>query len=128
METKYFVGEIDLPNGKIRKELIKGYRINDDVHDAIERKVKNLQLDIDNFKTNIDKSFWLPFRPIGSFLVRYATTQEILENHLKDFAGGWDEYNIQGFAEEIVETVLETIPRDALIEELERRKEEGDDN
>ena len=85
MDTKYFIGEIDLPNGKIRKELIKGYRINDDVHDAIERKVKNLQLDIDNFKTNIDKSFWLPFRPIGSFLVRGATTQEILEDSLKDF-------------------------------------------
>ncbi len=128
MDTKYFMGEIDLPNGKIRKELIKGYRINDDVHDAIERKVKNLQLDIDNFKTNIDKSFWLPFRPIGSFLVRSATTQEILEDQLKDFVGGWDAYSIPGFAEEIVDIVLSTISRKAFEEELARRKDEGDDN
>jgi hypothetical protein len=47
---------------------------------------------------------------------------------LTDFAGGWDEYNIQGFAEDIIETVLETLPKEVLIEELERRKEEGDDN
>lgn len=125
---KYFVGEIDLPNGKIRKELIRGYRINDDVHDTIERKVKNLQLDIDNFKTPIDKSFWIPFRPIGSFLVRHATTQEILEYNLKDFAGSWDAYSIPGFAEEIVDIVLSTIPRKAFEEELARREEEGDDN
>jgi hypothetical protein len=59
-------------------------------------------------------------------LVRSATTTEILEDQLKDFAGGWDEYNIQGFAEEIVETVLTTIPRVVILEELERRREEGD--
>jgi hypothetical protein len=45
---------------------------------------------------------------------------------LTNFAGGWDEYNIQGFAEDIIETVLQTLSKDALIEELERRKEEGD--
>lgn len=123
---KYFVGEIDLPDGKIRKELIRGYRINDDVHDTIERKVKNLQLDIDNFKTPIDKSFWIPFRPIGSFIVRHATTQEILEDALKDFAGGWSECSLEGMSEEIIEIVLSTIPRKAFEEELQRREEEGE--
>jgi hypothetical protein len=47
-----------------------------------------------------------------------------LVDGLADFAGGWDEYNIQGFAEEIIETVLQTLSKDALIEELERRDED----
>lgn len=117
--TKYFVGEIDLPNG-IRKDLIVAKDIND-AHDIIEHKIKIKQLDYDSITDIRTTSIYAPFRPIGSFLVRSATTAEILEDQLKDFAGGWDEYNIQGFAEEIVETVLETIPRDILIEELKRR-------
>ena len=119
METKYFVGEIDLPNG-IRKDLIVAKDINN-AHDIIEHKIKIKQLDYDSITDIRTTSIYAPFRPIGSFLVRSATTTEILEDQLKDFAGGWDEYNIQGFAEEIVETVLETIPRDILIEELKRR-------
>lgn len=117
--TKYFVGEIDLPNG-IRKDLIVAKDINN-AHDIIEHKIKIKQLDYDSITDIRTTSIYAPFRPIGSFLVRSATTTEILEDQLKDFAGGWDEYNIQGFAEEIVETVLETIPRDILIEELKRR-------
>ena len=115
MDTKYFMGEIDLPNG-IRKDLIMTKDINS-AHDIIEHKIKIKQLD-----------YYAPFRPIGSFLVRGATTQEILEDSLKDFAGGWDEYSIPGFAEEIVDIVLSTIPRKAFEEELQRRKEEGDSN
>ena len=117
--TKYFVGEIDLPNG-IRKDLIVAKDINN-AHDIIEHKIKIKQLDYDSITDIRTTSIYAPFRPIGSFLVRSATTTEILEDQLKDFAGGWDEYNIQGFTEEIVETVLETIPRDILIEELKRR-------
>ena len=117
--TKYFVGEIDLPNG-IRKDLIVAKDVNN-AHDIIEHKIKIKQLDYDSITDIRTTSIYAPFRPIGSFLVRSATTTEILEDQLKDFAGGWDEYNIQGFAEEIVETVLETIPRDILIEELKRR-------
>ena len=117
--TKYFVGEIDLPNG-IRKDLIVAKDINN-AHDIIEHKIKIKQLDYDSITDIRTTSIYAPFRPIGSFLVRSATTTEILEDQLKDFAGGWDEYNIQGFAEEIVETVLETISREALIEELKRR-------
>ena len=124
MEPKYFVGEIDLPNG-IRKDLIVAKDIND-AHDIIEHKIKIKQLDYDSITNVRTTSIYAPFRPIGSFLVRSATTIEILEDSLKDFAGGWDEYNIQGFAEDIIETVLETLPKDALIGELERRKKEGD--
>ena len=122
--TKYFVGEIDLPNG-IRKDLIVAKDINN-AHDIIEHKIKIKQLDYDSITDIRTTSIYAPFRPIGSFLVRSATTTEILEDQLKDFAGGWDEYNIQGFAEEIVETVLTTIPRVVILEELERRREEGD--
>ena len=117
--TKYFVGEIDLPNG-IRKDLIVAKDINN-AHDIIEHKIKIKQLDYDSITDIRTTSIYAPFRPIGSFLVRSATTTEILEDQLKDFAGGWDEYNIQGFAEEIVETVLSTILKEALIEELKRR-------
>lgn len=124
METKYFVGEIDLPNG-IRKDLIVAKDINN-AHDIIEHKIKIKQLDYDSITDIRTTSIYAPFRPIGSFLVRSATTTEILEDQLKDFAGGWDEYNIQGFAEEIVGTVLTTIPRVVILEELERRREEGD--
>ena len=119
MDTKYFIGEIDLPNG-IRKDLIVAKDINN-AHDIIEHKIKIKQLDYDSITDIRTTSIYAPFRPIGSFLVRSATTTEILEDQLKDFAGGWDEYNIQGFAEEIVETVLETIPKETLIEELKRR-------
>ena len=126
MDTKYFMGEINLPNG-IRKDLIRAIDI-DDAYNIIERHIKKSQMDIDKYVINIHKSKWAPFRPIGPYRVRSATTTEILEDQLKDFAGGWDEYNIQGFAEDIIETVLETLPKEVLIEELERRKEEGDDN
>ena len=121
---KYFVGEIDLPNG-IKKDLITAKDIIN-AHDIIEHKIKIKQLDYDSITDIRTTSIYAPFRPIGSFLVRSATTTEILEDQLKDFAGGWDEYNIQGFAEEIVETVLTTIPRVVILEELERRREEGD--
>ena len=124
MDTKYFMGEIYLPNG-IRKDLIRAIDI-DDAYNIIERHIKKSQMDIDKYVTNIERSKWKPFRPIGPYRVRSATTTEILEDQLKDFAGGWDEYNIQGFAEDIIETVLETLPKEALIEELERRKEEED--
>ena len=124
MDTKYFIGEIDLPNG-IRKDLIVAKDINN-AHDIIEHKIKIKQLDYDSITDIRTTSIYAPFRPIGSFLVRSATTTEILEDQLKDFAGGWDEYNIQGFAEDIIETVLETLPKEVLIEELERRKEEED--
>lgn len=126
MDTKYFVGEIDLPNG-IRKDLIMAKDINS-AHDIIERRIKSKQLDYDSITGIRTTSIYAPFRPIGSFLVRGATTQEILEDSLKDFAGGWDAYSIPGFAEEIVDIVLSTIPRKAFEEELQRRKEEGDDN
>ena len=126
METKYFVGEIDLPNG-IRKDLITAKDINS-AHDIIEHKIKIKQLDYDSITNVRTTSIYAPFRPIGSFLVRGATTQEILEDQLKDFAGGWDAYSIPGFAEEIIDIVLSTISRKAFEEELQRRNEEGDDN
>ena len=126
MEPKYFVGEIDLPNG-IRKDLIVAKDIND-AHYIIEHKIKIKQLDYDSITNVRTTSIYAPFRPIGSFLVRGATTQEILEDQLKDFAGGWDAYSIQGFAEEIIDIVLSTISRKAFEEELARREEEGDDN
>ena len=126
MEPKYFVGEIDLPNG-IRKDLIVAKDIND-AHYIIEHKIKIKQLDYDSITNVRTTSIYAPFRPIGSFLVRGATTQEILEDQLKDFAGGWDAYSIPGFAEEIIDIVLSTISRKAFEEELQRRNEEGDDN
>ena len=126
MDTKYFMGEINLPNG-IRKDLIRAIDI-DDAYNIIERHIKKSQMDIDKYVTNIEQSKWAPFRPIGPYRVRSATTQEILEDQLKDFAGGWDAYSIPGFAEEIADIVLSTITRKALLEELQRREEEGDDN
>jgi hypothetical protein len=116
---KYFMGEIDLPNGNTSKRLIKADNLSD-AHEKIEKCVQRRIQDHDKYKIHYGD------RPIGSFIVRPATTEEILVDDLVDFAGGWDEYNIQGFAEEIIETVLETLPKEALIEELERRKEEED--
>jgi len=116
---KYFMGEIDLPNGNTSKRLIKADNLSD-AHEKIEKCVQRRIQDHDKYKIHYGD------RPIGSFIVRPATTEEILVDDLVDFAGGWDEYNIQGFAEDIIETVLETLPKEALIEELERRKEEED--
>lgn len=116
---KYFMGEIDLPNGNTSKRLIKADNLSD-AHEKIEKCVQRRIQDHDKYKIHYGD------RPIGSFIVRPATTEEILVDDLIDFAGGWDEYNIQGFAEDIIETVLETLPKEALIEELERRKEEED--
>lgn len=118
---KYFVGEIDLPNGNTYKRLITANNLSD-AREKMEKYVQRRIQDHDRYKIHYGN------RPIGSFIVRPATTEEILMDDLTNFAGGWDEYNIQGFAEDIIETVLETLPKDALIEELERRKEEGDDN
>lgn len=119
METKYFVGEIDLLGNNTIKRLIKADNLSD-AHEKIEKCVQRRIQDHDKYKIHYGD------RPIGSFIVRSATTEEILVDDLVDFAGGWDEYNIQGFAEDIIETVLETLPKEALIEELERRKEEED--
>lgn len=116
---KYFMGEIDLPNGNTSKRLIKADNLSD-AHEKIEKCVQRRIQDHDKYKIHYGD------RPIGSFIVRPATTEEILMDDLTDFAGGWDEYNIQGFAEEIIETVLQTLPKEVLIEELERRKEEED--
>ena len=116
---KYFMGEIDLPGNTTSKRLITA----DNLSDAREKMEKYVQRRIQNhdrYKIHYGD------RPIGSFTVRPATTEEILVDDLTDFAGRWDEYNIQGFAEDIIETVLETLPKEVLIEELERRKEEGD--
>ena len=118
METKYFVGEIDHGN-IISKRLIKADNLSD-AHEKMEKYLQRRIQDHDRYKTHYGG------RPIGSSTVHPATTEEILVDDLADFAGGWDEYNIQGFAEDIIETVLETLPKEALIEELERRKEEGD--
>ena len=123
---KYFMGEIDLPNGNTSKRLITADNLSD-AHEKIEKYVQRLIRDHYRlYKTHYEDTKHSPYRPTGSFTVRPATTEEILMDDLTDFAGGWDEYNIQGFAEDIIETVLETIPKDALIEELERRKEEED--
>lgn len=116
---KYFMGEIDLPNGNTSKRLIKADNLSD-AHEKIEKCVQRRIQDHDKYKIHYGD------RPIGSFIVRPATTEEILVDDLVDFAGGWDEYNIQSFAEDIIETVLQTLPKEALIEELERRKEEED--
>jgi len=116
---KYFVGEIDLPNGNTSKRLITADNLSD-AHEKMEKYVQRRIQDHNRYKIHYGN------RPIGSFIVRPATTEEILMDDLTDFAGGWDEYNIQGFAEDIIETVLETLPKEVLIEELERRKEEGD--
>jgi len=116
---KYFVGEIDLPNGNTSKRLITADNLSD-AHEKMEKYVQRRIQAHDKYKIHYGD------RPIGSFTVRPATTEEILMDDLTDFAGGWDEYNIQGFAEDIIETVLETLPKEVLIEELERRKEEGD--
>jgi len=110
MENKYFVGEIDLPGNTASKRLIRADNLSD-AHEKIERYIRQRMPKYPTFA-------------LGSFKIRPATTEEILVDELTDFAGGWDEYNIQGFAEEIIETVLENIPKEALIEELERRKEE----
>ena len=113
---KYFMGEIDRPGNTISKRLIKADNLSD-AHEKIEKCVQRRIQDHDKYKIRYGD------RPIGSFTVRPATTEEILVDDLIDFAGGWEEYNIQGFAEEIVETVLTTIPKEVLIEELERRNE-----
>lgn len=119
--TKYFVGEIDLPGNNTTKRLIKADNLSD-AHEKIEKYVRQRIQDHDRvYKTHYENTKHSPYRPTGPFIIRPATTEEILVDDLTDFAGGWDEYNIQGFAEEIVETVLETIPRDVLIEELKRR-------
>ena len=126
MENKYFVGEIDLPGNTTSKRLITADNLSD-AHEKIDKYVQRRIQDHDRvYKTHYEDTKHSPYRPTGSFTVRPATTEEILVDDLADFAGGWDEYNIQGFAEDIIETVLETLPKDALIEELERRKEEGD--
>ena len=123
---KYFMGEIDLPNGNTSKRLITADNLSD-AHEKMEKYVQRLIRDYYRiYKTHYEDTKHSPYRPIGSFTVRPATTEEILMDDLTDFAGGWDEYNIQGFAEDIIETVLETLPKEALIEELERRKEEED--
>ena len=119
MENKYFVGEIDLPGNTTSKRLIKA----DNLSDAREKMEKYEQRRIqehDRYKIHYGD------RPIGSFTVRPPTTEEILVDDLTAFAGGWDGYNIQGFAEDIIETVLKTLPKEALIGELERRKKEGE--
>lgn|GEM_PF-2270261 len=116
---KYFVGEIDLPNGNTYKRLIKADNLSD-AREKMEKYVQRRIQDHDRYKIHYGD------RPIGSFKVRPATTEEILVDDLVDFAGRWDEYNIQGFAEDIIETVLQTLSKEVLIEELERRKEEGD--
>ena len=104
--TKYFVAEILRKDGTIYTRMVGAMDVNE-AFTQIFRYASRYPIFI-------------------SFTVRPATTEEILVDDLKDFVGAWDEYNIQGFAEEIVETVLTTIPNEALIEELERRKEEGD--
>lgn len=116
---KYFMGEIDLPGNTTSKRLIKADNLSD-AHEKMEKYVQRRIQDHDRYKIHYGD------RPIGPFKVRPATTEEILVDDLVDFAGRWDECNIQGFAEDIIETVLETVPKEALIEELERRKEEGD--
>ena len=126
MENKYFVGDIDLPGNTTSKRLITADNLSD-AHEKIDKYVQRRIQDHDRvYKTHYEDTKHSPYRPTGSFTVRPATTEEILVDDLADFAGGWDEYNIQGFAEDIIETVLETLPKEALIEELERRKEEGD--
>ncbi len=125
MDIKYFMGEIDLPNGSIWKYLIEAKDIID-AHDIIERRIKSKQLEYDKITNIREIGIFAPYRPVGSFLVRYATAQEILEDNLKDFAGRWDAYSIPGFAEEIINIVLETIPRKAFEEELQRREEKGE--
>ena len=116
---KYFMGEIGLPGNTTSKRLITADNLSD-AHEKMEKYVQRRIQDHNRYKIHYGN------RPIGSFTVRPATTEEILMDDLTDFAGGWDEYNIQGFAEDIIETVLETLPKEVLIEELERRKEEGD--
>ena len=116
---KYFMGEIDLPGNTVSKRLIKADNLSD-AHEKIEKCVQRRIQDHDKYKIRYGD------RPIGSFTVRPATTEEILVDDLIDFAGGWEEYNIQWFAEDIIETVLETLPKEVLIEELERRKEVED--
>ena len=120
METKCFVGEIDLPGNTTSKRLIKADNLSD-AHEKIKKYVQRRIQDHDRYRI-----YYGDRRPTGPFTVRPATTEEILVDDLTDFAGGWDEYNIQGFAEEIIETVLQTLSKEVLIEELERRKEEGD--
>ena len=128
MENKYFVGEIDLPGNTASKRLIRADNLSD-AHEKMEKYVQRCIQDHDRvYKTHYEDTKHSPYRPTGSFTVRPATTEEILVDDLADFAGWWYEYNIQGFAEDIIETVLETLPKEVLIEELERRKEEGDDN
>ena len=124
MQTKYFVGEIDLPGNTTSKRLIKA----DNLSDAREKMKKYVQRRIQNhdrYKKHYESTIYSSYRPTGSFKVRPATTEEILVDDLTDFAGGWDEYNIQGFAEEIIETVLQTLSKDALIEELKKRGDDG---
>ncbi|HQM06946.1 MAG TPA: hypothetical protein PLR97_03965 [Bacilli bacterium] len=117
MENKYFVGEIDLPGNTTSKRLIKAANLSD-AREKMEKYVQRRIQAHDRYKIHYGD------RPIGSFKVRPATTEEILVDDLTNFAGGWDEYNIQGFAEDIIETVLKTLPKEALIGELERRKKE----
>ncbi|HOD61687.1 MAG TPA: hypothetical protein PKG96_06250 [Bacilli bacterium] len=117
MENKYFVGEIDLPGNTTSKRLIKAANLSD-AREKMEKYVQRRIQAHDRYKIHYGD------RPIGSFKVRPPTTEEILVDDLTAFAGGWDGYNIQGFAEDIIETVLKTLPKEALIGELERRKKE----
>lgn len=116
---KYFMGEIDLPGNTVSKRLIKADNLSD-AREKMEKYVQRRVQDHDRYRIHYGD------RPIGSFTVRPATTEEILVDDLTDFAGRWDEYNIRGFAEDIIETVLQTLSKEVLIEELKRRKEEED--
>ena len=122
MDTKYFVGEIDLPNG-IRKDLIMAKDINS-AHDIIESHIKRSHMDFDQLQSDRERSTWILYRPIGSFIVRPATTKEILEDILKDFVNNWNDCSIEGMTEEIIETVITTISRKALEEEIQKRNGE----
>ena len=114
---KYFVGKIDLSDDSTYDRLIEADNLID-AKNIIDRYIKN--------RIKTCEKMHLNTNPTGNFTVRPATTEEILIDQLTDFAGGWDGYSLPGFAEEIIETVLQTVPKSTLINELERRKEAGE--
>lgn len=100
-----YMAEIELNSG-MRNRLIDAPDIISATESA-KRYINNSAQSFDKLQSNYERSKFDPFKPTGYFTVRPATPKEQIEDLLKDFAGNWNEYNISGLAEEIIDIVLE---------------------
>jgi hypothetical protein len=100
-----YMAEIELNSG-MRNRLMNTSDITRAKEETDKYIAKQLK-DHAQFKTVYEASKYLPFKPTGKYTIRPATAKEEIEDLLKDFAGNWNEYNLSGLAEEIIEIVLE---------------------